>query len=614
MSITYRRVRTAKALIGFLILGACAAAPAIAGADVSPGPPLYTKVGSAGGPGSGSNRALSPAATIFACQTTTPAQCYGPAQLRAAYGVDKLPNSGAGQTIVIVDAFQSPTITSDLATFDSVFGLPAPPALNVLAPDGLTPFDQADPNQTGWAGEITLDVEYAHAIAPAATIDLVLAKSNNDPDIFSAQKFAVDHHLGNVISMSFGEAEQCMDPTIFADSHALFQAAANAGITLLASAGDQGAAQPTCDNTSYFKAVSTPASDPLVTGIGGTILDADGITGAYHSEQVWNEPDYSAAGGGGFSTQFGPPAFQAPLGLTARGVPDVAYNAAILGGVLVVWSTSGQGANLVFQFGGTSAGSPQWAGLVALASETAGHALGPINPTLYQMGGNPTTYANDFHDITVGDNTFHGPVTIQGFSATPGWDAASGLGSPKADTLVPRLALGYDVTPPSITCGASDGKWHAGNVSIQCTASDSASGLADPSQASFTLTTNVPAGQETANAQTNSVQVCDTVGNCATAGPVSGIMVDRKPPQVTIQTPRQGGRYSFLATLFFGPVRVSYSCTDGGSGIASCSGTQADGSKLKVSLVNLGTHTFTVTATDQVGNQTTVTHTYTVTP
>jgi subtilase family serine protease len=383
-----------------------------------------------------------PGDTTFSCQLTTPAQCYGPNQMRAAYGVDKLANlglNGAGRTIVIVDAFQSPTIASDLATFNTVFGLSSP-KLNIIAPDGLTPFDQSDGNQVGWAGEITLDVEYAHAIAPAATIDLVLAKSNNDADIFSAQKFVVDHNLGDTLSQSFGEAEQCMDPTINAATHQLYKKAAAEGITVFASSGDQGSAQPTCDGTSFMKAVSTPASDPLVTGVGGTILDANGVTGAYNNEVVWNEPTFGAAGGGGFSTMFKKPAFQrGTVQGAARGVPDISYNAAIIGGVLAVWSTSGQGANLVFQFGGTSAGSPQWAGLAALADQFGHHRIGDINNALYQLGRTPLS-SHLFHDITVGDNTFHGPVTVPGFSATKGWDAASGIGSPKADVLVPVLA------------------------------------------------------------------------------------------------------------------------------------------------------------------------------
>jgi subtilase family serine protease len=388
--------------------------------------------------------ASNPADTIFSCEQTVPAQCYGPNQIRAAYGVDKLAKAGlngAGRTIVIIDAFQSPTINQDLATFDTLFGLPAP-TLNIIAPDGLTPFDQNDANQTGWAGEITLDVEYAHAIAPAAKIDLVLAKSNNDADILSAQKFVIDRNLGDTLSQSFGEAEQCEDPAILQSTHTLFQRAADEGMTVFASAGDQGAAQPTCDNTSFFKAASTPASDPEVTGVGGTILDADGITGAYHNEVVWNEPDFQAAGGGGFSVVFKTPNFQHSHGLNLpmRGVPDISYNAAIIGGVLAVWSSSGQGANLVFQFGGTSAGSPQWAGLTALTDQLAHHRVGNINDQLYSLA-HSNASSKLFHDITVGDNTFHGDITVQGFAAKKGWDAASGLGTPQANVLVPALAL-----------------------------------------------------------------------------------------------------------------------------------------------------------------------------
>jgi subtilase family serine protease len=382
-----------------------------------------------------------PRATTFSCQLTTPAGCYGPAQVRAAYGVDKLTHlDGAGRTIAIVDAFQSPTIQHDLATFDTLFGLPAP-TLDIVAPDGLTPFDPNNANHVGWAGEITLDVEYAHAIAPAAKLVLVLAKSNDDADILSATRYVVDHNLADVISQSFGEAEQCMDPNVFNQQTALFAEATRKKITLLASSGDQGSAQPTCDGTSFFKAASTPASDPHVTGVGGTRLDADGVTGAYHGETVWNEPDFASAGGGGFSVKFRTPTYQLPRHLPSRGVPDVAYNAAIIGGVLAVWSSSGQGADLVFRFGGTSAGSPQWAGLIALADQLRHGRVGFINPALYTITLSSRVYGALFHDITVGDNTYHGDVTVPGFAARAGWDAATGLGSPKANTLVPALAL-----------------------------------------------------------------------------------------------------------------------------------------------------------------------------
>jgi subtilase family serine protease len=383
--------------------------------------------------------------TTFSCQLTTPAQCYGPTQIRAAYGVDKLASQfhldGTGETIAIVDAFQSPTITSDLATFDTVFGLAAP-KFNIIAPDGLTPFDQTNTDQVSWAGEITLDVEYAHAIAPGATIDLVLAKSDNDADLLDAQRYVVSHSLGDVMSQSFGEAEQCMLPSIQQQTHQLFQQAAAKHITVFASSGDQGAAQPTCDGTSFFKAASTPASDPNVTGVGGTILDADGTTGAYHGETAWNEPDFAAAGGGGYSVLYGTPSYQRSLHLPSRGVPDVSYNAAIIGGVLAVWSSSGDGANLVFQFGGTSAGSPQWSGLVALADQFGHHRIGMINDELYLLGQGVIGGAF-FHDITTGDNTYHGAVTVTGFPAKKGWDPASGIGTPKANTLVPLLAAHF---------------------------------------------------------------------------------------------------------------------------------------------------------------------------
>jgi subtilase family serine protease len=379
-----------------------------------------------------------PGAITFSCQVTDPAGCYGPAQIRAAYGVDQLAATGAGRKIVIVDAFQSPTIAHDLALFDQVFGLPNP-TLNIIAPDGLTPFDPNDDNMIGWSGEITLDVEWAHAIAPGAEIELVLAKSNDDADILSATRYAIVHHLGDVISQSFGEAEQCMDRRLLNQQHALFALATLERITLLASAGDDGSAEPTCDGLSFFKAASTPASDPFVTSVGGTRLFANGLTGAYQSETVWNEPDFEVAGGGGFSTVYGTPGYQRGLHLRSRGVPDVAYSGAIDGGVLVVWSSSGFGADLAFVFGGTSAGSPQWAGLTVLATQLAGHRLGALNGELYELG-RSRAYNTLFHDVTTGDNTFHGPVTVPGFAAGRGWDAASGLGSPQAAALVRRLA------------------------------------------------------------------------------------------------------------------------------------------------------------------------------
>lgn len=387
----------------------------------------------------------------FLCQQPTySVHCYGPKQIRNAYAIDPLLDrgiTGKGRTIVIVDAYQNPNLRSDLETFNETFKIQSS-TLNIYAPDGLPAWDATDGNQVGWAEEITLDVEWTHAIAPDATIDLVEAKSNQDADILSATKFAVDHNLGDVISQSFGEAESCVDPKLLKDEHELFEAATRKHITLLASSGDQGAAQPTCDGTSYIKSVSSPASDPLVTAVGGTQLHADLKTGKYHDEIAWNETNFGAGTGGGYSTIYKRPAYQGGVVKNkGRGVPDVAYDAAIDYGVLVNVSVipGGRQGGYWHIFGGTSASSPQWAGLIALADQLGGHRVGFINDTLYKIGRTPL-YQVTLHDITQGDNSFTfadangNPVTIEGYNATKGWDATTGWGSPIALTLVPALA------------------------------------------------------------------------------------------------------------------------------------------------------------------------------
>ena len=404
------------------------------------------------------------------CQKT--GVCYGPDQIRNAYGFQTLLNkgiTGAGRTIVIIDAYGSDTLAADLATFDAYFGIPAP-TVNVIYPDG-TPSPTTPGNAAGWKGETTLDVQWAHAIAPGATINLVVAKSNNDGDIFSAQKYVSDHNLGDVVSQSFGEAEQCMDPQLLDKTHRLFQRMAGQGMTVFASTGDQGSGQFTCDGSAYFKAVSSPATDPNVTAVGGTSLVAtpasvntDGSIapgGAYQSESVWNESATfgdAVAGGGGVSVIYRKPAYQylVPAVRTSsmRWVPDIAYNAGVNGGVLAVYTCEAGDPNcgpnvgqVFFRFGGTSAGSPQWAALVALTDQLARCRVGEINSELYLAGA--TGFASKlFHDVTVGTNAipdltpFLGApfgTPISGYAATTGWDASTGLGSPKADALVPAL-------------------------------------------------------------------------------------------------------------------------------------------------------------------------------
>ena len=354
---------------------------------------------------------------------------YTPAQIRHAYGFDQVSGTGANQTIAIVDAYNDPNITSDLHVFDQKFGLADPPSFKVVNQNG----GSASSVQTdsGWAGEIALDVEWAHAIAPGASIDLVLAPTGNDLDLYNALKYAANLTGVRAVSMSFAEAESCMDPTLMSEQSALFASASAKGITFVAASGDQGAAQ-SCDGIHNFKAVSTPASDPNVTAVGGTILKADLSTGRYISEETWNEvAQYNVASGGGFSSLYSLPSYQrGTVSGSARGLPDVSYSASNAWGDYVYWASSNQGFHN-WTFAGTSVGTPQWAALVDLASQQAGHGLGNVNPKLYSLS------ASDFNDMVSGNNTFG---KIEGYNATKGWDAATGLGSPDAAAVVNGLA------------------------------------------------------------------------------------------------------------------------------------------------------------------------------
>ncbi|HEX4215876.1 MAG TPA: S53 family peptidase [Candidatus Dormibacteraeota bacterium] len=380
--------------------------------------------------------------TVFDCQVPGAPQptCYGPQQIRNAYDVTPLLNrgdTGAGKTIVIIDAFQAPTIQSDLNAFDQTFGLPSP-KLHIIAPFGLTPFDASNQDQLGWSGEISLDVQWAHAIAPGAAIDLVLSKSDSDQDILNASRYAILHHLGDVISQSFGEGESCMEPSIMSQQHQLFELATAEGVTIFASSGDDGAAQPDCNSDGgLFLSASTPASDPFVTGVGGTNLTANLTTGAYQSETAWN--DGYGESGGGFSTVYSRPAWQTGASAGhARGVPDVAYNAGVDDGVLTYFSDGTPGVTSLYIFGGTSAGSPQWSGIIADTDQLAHRDVGLINPALYLVYHTPA-YGRAFHDVTTGNNTVSG---VGGYNTGRGWDPVTGLGTPQANNLAQLLAFG----------------------------------------------------------------------------------------------------------------------------------------------------------------------------
>ncbi len=381
------------------------------------------------------------AGVTFGCQLPgSSINCYNAQELATAYDIPSN-LTGAGRSIAIVDAFGDPTIAADLNEFDNVFGFPAA-NLNIIYPDGQPVFDPNSADEQSWAGEIALDTQSAHAIAPAATINLVIAKSDNDSDILSAEQFAVDHNLGDVLSQSYGEAESCEAASIRTADHTLYGQAALKGISVFASTGDNGAAQPTCDGSALMKSAGLPAADPFVTAVGATSLTATQPTGTYVSETAWN--DEFGASGGGFSQLFPRPFYQIldHASTPGRGVPDVAYSGDVNNGLLIAFS-QGDPANVgnIFLFGGTSAGSPQWAAIAALADQKAHHRLGFLNPALYAIAATPL-YNFVFHDVTTGDNTVTtqdasgNPVTITGFPAGKGWDAETGLGTPDVAHLL----------------------------------------------------------------------------------------------------------------------------------------------------------------------------------
>jgi subtilase family serine protease len=418
-------------------------------------------------------------------------RCFTPVAMQNSYNVGPLYAAGLtgrGKTIAVIDSFGSATIANDLNVFSTAFGLPhlcgeagvtctpGMPTFTILQVQGSPPPNPPPPNNgTGqeshnlWALEVSLDVEWAHAIAPEANIILVTTPTaevlgvQGFSQMMNAVQYVVDHHLADVISMSLGAGEGTFSGTasLLNLRHALIAAATN-HVTVLASSGDGGTSNvlkvPTTNpNLIPYPSVGWPASDPLVTAVGGTYLCTNPVTGI--GVDSTDPPSVCQANpgvreigwidsGGGYSILFPRPAFQntLPPGSTyvgssvgapgpnsqMRGVPDIAFQASSRTGTLVYDGVDGGW----FIVGGTSCSAPQWAGLIAIADQIKGSDLGYINPALYQIAAGPN-YAADFFDVTVGNNQ---TTSIPGYSASTGWDAVTGLGTPNAANLLPDLA------------------------------------------------------------------------------------------------------------------------------------------------------------------------------
>jgi subtilase family serine protease len=340
---------------------------------------------------------------------------YTPTQIRLAYGINQTSATGAGQTIAIVDAYHDPNITSDAATFNTKYGLQqfggTGPSLTVH------PMASGIKTDSGWAGETSLDVEWAHAVAPGANILLVEAPSATYSSLLSAVSYAASQPGVVAVSMSWGgsefASESAYDTTFTTPSGHIGGSGKPGGVTFTASSGDNGA---------WFGPLY-PSVSPNVLAVGGTSLYLNS-NGTYRSESGWS------GSGGGFSSYESEPPYQKGVQNSgARTTPDVSYNANPNTGFMIYDTVPYQGHSGFFPVGGTSAGAPQWAGIMALTDEVRAAngkgSLGNAQSAVYNLP------SSDFHDVTSGSN---------GYSATPGYDLVTGLGSPIVNKVVADLA------------------------------------------------------------------------------------------------------------------------------------------------------------------------------
>ena len=488
----------AIAAIAALAAGGAAAAPAAAasaGAAVRVVPFASGHIRAAAG-------RMSAPPTTADCEKQFGIACYQAFQLQRAYDLAPLfakGIEGQGETIVIVDAFGSPSIAADLKTFDAQMGLPDPPSFKVITPAGpitTTPknctstFSPTGPDLCsdyyGWTDETSLDVEWSHVMAPKANILLVETPMTETegiyglPQMIEAENYVINHHLGDVITQSFGANEQTFtSPGQIYGLRSAYLNAARHGVTVLAGSGDQGSTDAICepasgcanpDNAvccSSTPTISWPSSDPLVTSVGGTQLhlNATGVRTA--PDSVWDDlsstvgvpgPVYTwGSSGGGDSAVFSRPGFQNQVARTvggSRGTPDIAMSAAVNGGVDFYDTTDPQVAGWGI-VGGTSEASPLFSGIVALADQEAGHRLGDLNPSLYAMGRGgarsgvvPISQgSNGYTFCTAADVQSDGScasstdlVTVPGFSANGSYNEATGWGTVDAARFVPALA------------------------------------------------------------------------------------------------------------------------------------------------------------------------------
>ena len=418
-----------------------------------------------------------------------------PNQVRGAYGLGTyasgvlsngisfggINGDGTGQTIAIVDVYDDPNAATDLNTFSTYFGLPTfgssgGPTFEKLNQTGGTSLPVTDPSgpysSTGantWEIEESLDIEWAHAMAPMANIILFEATSASNSDLYTAVQTAAKTSGVVAVSMSWSGAEysgETGDDSYFTTPSGHLGGSATmggtelaGGVTFLAAAGDSGAY---ASNTTTISP-QYPATSPNVVAVGGTTLNVSGNT--WSSETTWGNGTSSGSaggGGGGISAYESQPSYQKGVvsnySTTNRTYPDVSADANPNTGVPVCdsWDFGSSTPWFGGYIGGTSLATPLWAGMIAVADQgRATRGLGSLNgatqtlPDLYKLA------ASDFHDITSGSSTGPSPT----YSPATGYDLTSGRGSPVANLLIPQLVgptqLAFGQPPTSAGAGAT---------------------------------------------------------------------------------------------------------------------------------------------------------------
>jgi len=508
-------------------------------------------------PTSGAADVAVPLVEVVPTSTATPNGSSGqpagfsPQQISQAYGFNQISfdngaikGNGSGQTIAIIDAYNQPDIAGDLQTFDSQYGLQAPPSFTVVNENGGSSLPVA--NQS-WGLEISLDVEWAHAMAPGANILLVEANSDSYADLMTAVNYARNQPGVSVVSMSWGSSEWSGESSY---NSYFTTPAGHQGVTFVASSGDNGT-------------VEYPSTSPNVLAVGGTQLTTD-TSGDYLSEVAWS------GSGGGISTEELEPSYQQGVATQTggyRGVPDVAYNASSNSPYAVYDTTGYDGWIEVY---GTSAGAPQWAALVAIADQ--GRALDGEDtldggsqtlPAIYQLP------QSDFHDITSGSNGT--------YSAGPGYDLVTGRGSPIANLVVAGLVgEGASYTPPWVASAPT-----ASSSTVTGTTTNlSVLGGDDYNTGALTYTWSVLSEPSGVTAPTFSANGTNAA-------------------QHTTVTFHDAGSYTFQVTItnIYGLSATSDVSVTVDQTLSGISLTPASGS-----VYNNGTLTFSATAVDQFGH------------